>query len=227
MPMPWVSYLNATELPARPDPRTGRPWPPHAPGFHDARDPRRDQGQPPDPPPGQSPTLVWYRASRGNAVTTMAIGFVFVAIVFTVGLGLDWVTTWAIWPIIILTFAGIYFSLRACGAGIDWLARRKTWVKTYELVKVTCRTNHGDPELRLVDSDGRGVEVAISDLQGDRRIWDLTYNGILHSVIAGGAQTNGQLHMMLRLPYPGPATRAHKAAQPTENDSNDDRIDES
>jgi len=92
MSMPWVSYLNATELPARPDPRTGRPWPPHAPGYHgaetpDARDPQREQGEPPGSPPGQSPTLAWYRASRRNAATTMAIGFVFVAIVFTVG---DW-----------------------------------------------------------------------------------------------------------------------------------------
>jgi hypothetical protein len=152
----------------------------------------------------------------------MAIGLVFISIVFTIGLGFDWVTTWAVWPIIILGFTGIYFSLRAsqCRAGVDWLARRKTWVKTYELVTVTCRTNHGDPQLRLVDSDGRSVEIAISDLQGDRRIWDLVYNGILHSVIAGHAQTNGRLHMMLRLPYPD--THSRNQAQSNVNDSSDE-----
>jgi hypothetical protein len=35
-------------------------------------------------------------------------------------------------------------------------------------------------------------------------MWDLVYNGILHSVIAGGAETNGQLHRYMRVPYPSP-----------------------
>lgn len=36
-------------------------------------------------------------------------------------------------------------------------------------------------------------------------MWDLAYNGILHSVIAGGAETNGRLHAALAVPRPYPA----------------------
>ena len=33
-------------------------------------------------------------------------------------------------------------------------------------------------------------------------MWDLVYNGLLHSVIAGEAKTNGMVHSALRVPRP-------------------------
>jgi hypothetical protein len=48
------------------------------------------------------------------------------------------------------------------------------------------------------------LSVSLSLLEEDRMLWDLVYNGILHSVIAGQAETNGRLHLHLRLPYPSP-----------------------
>jgi hypothetical protein len=55
----------------------------------------------------------------------------------------------------------------------------------------------------LASNGGREVEYKFADLGGsDRLLFDLTYNGILHSVIAGGAKTNPLLHRTLKLPYP-------------------------
>jgi hypothetical protein len=167
--------------------------------------------------------LAWYRASRRGAFAAVGWAFAILAVVFTLTLGLSWVSTWVMWPIIALCLIGVYASTRVsqCRVGADWVANRKTWVRIYELVKVTCHGGVGDPELRLVDSDGRRTTLGILTMQNDRDIWDLTYNGILHSVIAGGAQTNGELHLMLHLPYP--ATDSRNQAQPNVNDSNDER----
>ena len=48
------------------------------------------------------------------------------------------------------------------------------------------------------------MTIKIESQQGDRGVWDLGYNGILHSVIAAGARTDRQLHLVLHVPYPGP-----------------------
>ena len=59
--------------------------------------------------------------------------------------------------------------------------------------------------LDLKDRDGREVRVNSSDVQEDRDIWDLVYNGMLHSVIIGGAETNGMVHSALEVPRPAPS----------------------
>jgi len=53
--------------------------------------------------------------------------------------------------------------------------------------------------------------VKIEVLHGDRTIWDLVYNGILYSVIAGGARTNNRLHLDVHVPRPpvDPEDRPH------------------
>jgi len=60
------------------------------------------------------------------------------------------------------------------------------------------------------DSGGRKLRYRFIDLSSDRMLWDLTYNGILHSVIAGGAETNWMLRRTLALPYPEPAPGAEQ-----------------
>src|SRR5579884_1336655 len=198
----WVRYMASCELPPRPDPGTGLPRPPHAPAYvgDDTpadRDPYRARGRPPSPPPGQGPVLAWYRASRRGALTAAAFAFALIAFVIILGTGTDAITFWPIWAISLIGSLGVYSSVRVgeCSVGASWLASRKRWVDLYDLVKVTCHSNRGDSEIRFVDSAGRRLELSLSDLHGDRTIWDYTYNGILHSVISGGAQTNGMLHM--------------------------------
>ena len=58
----------------------------------------------------------------------------------------------------------------------------------------------GVGRMHLVDRDGRKLQTNISRLQDDRRIWDLAYNGILHSVVGNSADTNQLARKSLKLP---------------------------
>jgi hypothetical protein len=91
-----------------------------------------------------------------------------------------------------------------CAAGVEWVRGRKSWVRTYDLVKVKSGPSAGGPNIIMGDSGGRSLSISLATLQQDRLLWDLVYNGILHSVIAGGAETNGAVHLHLRLPYRSP-----------------------
>jgi hypothetical protein len=94
--------------------------------------------------------------------------------------------------------------------GSDRMAIADKWVRIYELVEVTAHTSGTGVCVTLKDSGGREVEYKFVELGGtDRLLFDLTYNGILHSVIAGGAKTNPLLHRTLKLPYPESARGAH------------------
>jgi hypothetical protein len=98
-----------------------------------------------------------------------------------------------------------YFALRNArySAGAEWFAIHDKWIGTYQLVEVTAKASGSGVYLKLKDSDGEILEFKFSDLVGTNRLlYDLVYNGILHSVIAGNAATNSLLHRTLKLPYP-------------------------
>ncbi|MGH3519497.1 MAG: hypothetical protein ACRDQ7_19175 [Haloechinothrix sp.] len=194
-------------LPPRPDPQTGEPFPPQGRSFlgSDTKpedDPDRETrlAHRPEPPEGMGPVLAWHKENlRGKAglfLTTVGI--------FVVGLtilsllrgdgGFDWAQFWFIW----LGILGVSFlitrpfSYWVTSAGADWLqiqrirwgATRGNYVKLYELAKIDAYYGGGNIFLTLWDGE-RGTEQSFHDLQQDRRIWDLIYNGILHSVAAG------------------------------------------
>lgn len=211
--MNWAAYLDQSELPPRPDPKTGLPRPPHAPAFSHVTKPKdsdpgrdRDPAIAPMPPPGQGPVLAWFKSNSRSALLTAAWSLpIFVlGITLLQGFSARWMAYWSPWLVVVLGITGVYFSRRGtqCAAGADWLRRRKSWVRTYEIVKVTAHAYSNAVQLHLTDQDGRKVEISGSDLQENRDIWDLVYNGILHSVIASQAQTNGLLHQALNVPYP-------------------------
>lgn len=123
--------------------------------------------------------------------------------------GTSWLSYWQPWSALVVTWLLVYrqHRLKECVAGVEWLARRKRWVRLYELTEVTyLGIPFGPLRLRLVDSGGRKVTIRLKDVRAERFVWDLTYNGILHSVVAGGAKTNEKLHLDLYVPYP--ASRA-------------------
>lgn len=203
--MRGIRYMSPSELPVRPDAGTGLPRPPHAPSYlagETSGD--RDIAHALDPPPNQGPVLVWYRENRRGSLGTVIFAVALIVAVATIGHGLLWMQYWFMW-----VFIGFIGALAYCltmgtdeyAAGADWLASKHSWVQTYDLVKVTCSANFGNLSLNLRDFEGHGLEAHVSDLTGDHEMWDLIYNGILHSVIAGGAETNGQLHMSLQVPY--------------------------
>jgi hypothetical protein len=210
-------YLAVEELPPRPDPSTGLPRPPRAPGFIGVDVPvnesvirEQDQALAPSPPPGQSPVLVWYReSSRGSVISTVVV-VLLAATILTLSRGTAWIVNakyWGVWAIFAVSLVVVYFISRAdrFSAGADWVARGRKWVRVYDLVKVTCHSYpYYGAGVCMRDSGGRKLRYRFIDLSSDRLLWDLTYNGILHSVIAGGAETNWMLRKSLALPYPEP-----------------------
>lgn len=203
-------HLGPDELPPRPDLSTGLPRPPHAPTLSRvfavaSADSNRehDPAKTASPPVGHGPPLAWYRSSRRGALKIAALGFAFVSIILTLNRGLIWIGMWQVWIVFLVIFIAIYSaSLKAeqCAAGADWLAKGKHWVDIYKLKDVAYHIRRGEPELTLIDSENHRMQITLLALQQDRDIWDLTYNGILHSVIAGGAHTNQEVHRSLMLP---------------------------
>lgn len=85
-------------------------------------------------------------------------------------------------------------------AGANWFRRaRRSWVATYDLVSVRVTKAWAANNLELKDSAGRGLSVKLTDIQENHRLWDLVYNGILHSVYSGRARTNQLARETLRL----------------------------
>lgn len=205
---------NVPELPPKPDSETGEPRPPHAPKFHGPRQPlvkENDSGREqraryePRPPKGQGPVLVWYRASQRSAVFGSISAFVIV----TVALGamhigqLQGFTTWYVWLAPLGTALVIYWLMKThtVSAGAEWLMTdRRAWVRTYNLKEIRVKSTPSGNYVDMRDHDGRFVGIDLPTLQEDRDLWDLVYNGMLHSVVRGDAQANGAVRSLLGLP---------------------------
>ena len=119
---------------------------------------------------------------------------------------LRWMTFWWAW-VLVLVFTGLIMGTvrrSGCSAGADWLQHPGGWVRLYELTKATAHWRSNATHVDFEDRHGNVVMISLSDLHEDREIWDLVYNGILHSVVSGGAETNGRLHSALDVPKPWP-----------------------
>jgi hypothetical protein len=219
MPRP-PRYLAPAALPPVPDPATGLPRPPHAPGHASARpakaDRRRvsDPAKAPDSPLGQGPVLAWYATTRRYAVQLGVGAFLaaFLLLWLREGFRVSWMRYWEAWAgLVVIGFLVALTQLRGsercCAAGVEWLSGPKGWVRIYELAKVTSLLSLGGPSISMQDKAGRRLSMPLATLQEDRVLWDLVYNGILHSVIAGNAETNGAVHLHLHLPYRSTSSR--------------------
>lgn len=204
-------YLEVSELPGRPDPEFCLPEPPHAPGWVGgaSRD-KRSADRMPSSPPGQGPVMAWFPGHLRGPLLVVGFWAVVMVAIFTAANGFGWMNLWPVWLVFGFFWFLIYRAqrLKECVAGVEWLARRRRWVRLYELVEVTyLGIPFGPLRLRLRDSGGRKLTIRLRDVRADQLVWDLTYNGILHSVVAGGARTNERLHLDLQVPYP--ASRAN------------------
>lgn len=211
--------VNRPVLPTVPDDITGHPRPPHAPlretwmsGVSDTNPNSR-----PTPPPGQGPLLEYFRQSRRQSVYIGLMAAAILAVVGTVLIsrGFGWVGDWFYWALL-LGLVIVYFfheRLAVFSAGAQWFKHRKKWVRIYELneVKIKAR-GPGWAILVLSDRHGRRVRAPLNQLVQNRELWDLVYNGILHSVCAGCVRTNRSARKLLRLPEsvdtPGSPRRA-------------------
>lgn len=118
-------------------------------------------------------------------------------------------TFWWAWAGAILTAVLIGTSVRGkfCAVGADWLQTQGGWVRHYELTKATAEAREGDVQLELEDHDERVIRPWLSAFHRDHDVWDYVHNGLTHSIIGGGAETNTMLHSALDLPKPWPQDR--------------------
>ncbi len=187
-------------LPPRPDPATGYPRPPHAPLMvgKERRFAEREHlasTRVPSPPDGQGPVLEWSREPlRGRGRYAIPLPLIVVALAATIETrSVEWMTSWWPWAFVAALALFYYFSARPmmC-AGADWYRCGSRFVRTYELVSATVsRTATGDVSwhLNLKDEAGCKTATRLDDLERNPLLWDLVYNGILHSV-RNGAKTN-------------------------------------
>lgn len=209
-------------LPSRPDPETGEPFPPHghawrgndrAPEDNPSREIRLSHK--PDPPKGFGPVVSWHKETKRFKVVT----FLTSAALMSAGLSLarliegnnplDWIAYWQAWLVIAvfsaLIAAPLTYMVLAVGADYAYAelhrwgtVRKRAVVKLYELRKITGRVGTYGAAYLEVEDDRYGIDRAIHEWQVDRRMWDLIYNGILHSV-AAGARINTTAWMLLEL----------------------------
>ena len=117
--------------------------------------------------------------------------------------GFEWVSYWYNWPLPPLVALLIYLTLRKgwVAAGSRWLQHKNAWVDTYDLVDIKIGANGANQVLKLADSTGRRIQsLPLRDLQENADLWDLVYNGILHSVVNGKANPPRGTRVILKLP---------------------------
>lgn len=214
--------IDTSQLPPKPDPYTGQPRPPAAPLEEGSkRRPPEDldrlehgQTKVPGPPDGQGPMLEWFYANRTSRVFTglMLSGLVLLTYVIK-DWGFSWVSLWYLWLVAVPWPFLFLWSGRneRHSVGAEWLAvGNKAWIRLYELNKIKITTAAGGmaQKLEITDSNGRGLMSNIGNLQDNPRLWDLVYNGLIHSYHLNNPETNKRARNNLQLEYPPTAVRA-------------------
>lgn len=117
--------------------------------------------------------------------------------------GISWMSTWWLWLFIAWPPFVFYFIGKSVGisAGADWFAVKTGYVETYELAQVKVVGTSGGLawDLELKDKQGNELSINLREIQTNRDLWDLVYNGIVHSVQRGSAKTNTRALDKLKL----------------------------
>lgn len=162
--------------------------------------------------------LEWHRHDRGMRFGAAAFGFFVPASLLAYNLivtgeGLQFFTqpriSVAWFFLILLPFISAvifyrHFNREFVAAGAGWVAHNSGWVRTYDLIEVKVEID-AQPFLYLLDSDLRAVRPALREIQQNRDLWDLVYNGILYSFQERHVHTDPNARRILQLH--GPAMR--------------------
>ena len=187
---------------------TGEPRPPRAPRIHRGSDrtptDRQPRNRPAPPPDNFGPMLEWNQPTlRDQCYAAAAMAGLLIALV-SVQAGLEWVRWWWYWAIVV-TFAWIMFRTNGnvwTAAGATWVQWRSSWVDTYHLTRIRFSADGYSRVLRLKDAHGNEIHsFKISEIQGNPDLWDLVYNGILHSVASGNCDIDAKTRRILQIPY--------------------------
>lgn len=190
------------QLPPRPDPETGRPFPPTAPAWKELDREPHSVPDSAEPPEGCGAVLAYWSDTWKTWLVRVlaAVGFTFLAAIAVPILYGDPIfemfTVWQVWVIagpIALLMAAPRETQRQL-AGADWVEfqTNKVWGKKhsavlrfYDLVSIELESSGVMLFVTLKDKYGAKISRPLYRLQFDRGIWDLLYNGILHSIKDG------------------------------------------
>ena len=194
---------SEAELPPFPDPQTGEPRPPNAPiviGMgKETTQTLSGFGKPPE---GFGPILETRGNNRLALLGGAGILCLLLAAFFTAQNGdFRWVSDPVPWGM--LLFLAVFTILRDwnrsnLAGGVDWFRVNRRWVNTYSLAEIRLAGVLRGWTLSLQDTEGRALRVYINDLEANRDLWALVYNGMLHSAFHG-ATVNNTAAGMLRL----------------------------
>lgn len=158
---------------------------------------------PPPPPEGMGPALEWLQDTRATAWKATFACWALGAVAFTAMNGVAWMTAWFMW----LYFPAMWWAMfrvvkvKWLSVGAVWVQDRWQWVNMYELTRIRFAVNGVNRVLRLDDSSGRTLDpLDLRDAQANPAMWDLIYNGILHSVASGNCEISEKARAVLRLP---------------------------
>ena len=196
---------QTSHLPPMPDAESGEPRPPHAPlwpGWQPGESETAAKYKP-TRPTGQGPVLEFFKDSHRQAVGTGLAGILLIAVLGTFAWGgLAWVTDPIMWLIVLspVPLMLIFRRVDIIAAGADWLLWKTKWVRTYDLAKVKLSPRGAQFNLILTDREGRKLSIPWLQLCYNRALWDLVYNGILHSAHNGPFASNREARSTLHLP---------------------------
>ncbi|MBE9376396.1 hypothetical protein IQ251_18245 [Saccharopolyspora sp. HNM0983] len=138
--------------------------------------------------------LEWfYPKSKNSAVSGLILSVIVVVFLMFKDGGVGWMAVWWMW-LFILPWPFLFMLTERnvrVSAGADWVCGgKRSFVNTYELTEVTASVSGTARSIELKDRYGNAFSTQLNDIQRNRELWDLVYNGILHSVYLGGAETN-------------------------------------
>ncbi|WP_305093352.1 hypothetical protein [Prescottella sp. R16] len=157
-------------------------------------------------PPGPEhlgPVLEWSLPTRKLRWQAGLLLIAVTVVFLTVANGFSWMTYWDVWLFVLA--GGLFMYWRLGGewfaAGARWVQVNSSWVDTYELVEIKFSADGVNRVLRLKDSSGRQIySFRLRNVQSNPRMWDLVYNGILHSVASGECRVTPRARQILKLP---------------------------
>ncbi|KAA0024438.1 hypothetical protein [Antrihabitans cavernicola] len=117
--------------------------------------------------------------------------------------GFGWIHNWFAWFLYVVVVGLLLLIGRRMwvAAGASWLQYGKATLDTYNLVSIEWKAAGASRVLDLVDVHGVRVRaVPVRELQENQALWDLVYNGILHSAASGKCDVSDRATMFLKIP---------------------------
>lgn len=153
-------------------------------------------------PQHYGPALEAYEEPKRNKMQGVGCLFGLGVLAFAIPFrGFDWISMWFPWVFILgLTFLQYRKVLGdRVLAGSRWVQQRDKWVSTYELTKIRSTTNGLNRASKIEDANGNKLTLVLRDAQENPLLWDLVYNGIVHSVASGNCDISKAARRILKV----------------------------